>query len=379
MKLTVNKRLRLEKDIIVRVPRMLRGEGKIFVSAGREVSPGDIIGTATQFTGFRIVNLSSLLSVSPSEVIKYMKREVGQRIYKGELLAFKKGQFFSADKVITAPTDGVVDFVNSLSGEVRISLLPKTINLAAGVYGVVEKVDPKSNLCLIRAQVTRIYGMFGIGKTREGTLIILTKRDGVITKDMISPQYDECILSGGSLFSKEVLHSAISAGINGIMVGGINADDYQAIMGGSLTLQHKLDEDIGLSLVVCEGFGVIAVGDDIGNILKEYNERFVLVNGNNASVSLPSFSSSSMIKVRSTQLPSVGENLTPDVQQEEAQLTEGVRVRIIGPSFTGEQGKIIAIDKSESLMPSQIRSTMVIVETNRRKIQTSFKNIEIIQ
>lgn len=378
MKLVASVRLRVEKDIITRVQRSLKGEGKIYVSEGREVSPEEIIGTAELLTGYRTLNLSNLLSVKPQDVTKYIKRNVGQKIYKDELLAYKKGGLFSREKVIISPTDGILDFVNNLTGEVRLSLLPKKIELAAGVYGVVEKVDTKLGSCLIRAQVTKIYGIFSTGKIREGTLSVLTDRYGVIAKSQISPKYDGHIIAGGSLSSKDTLHAAISAGINGVIVGGINATDYKAVGGGKLLIQPKLEYDTGLSLIVCEGFGAIGLGEDIYDILKAYDGKFVSLDGNASSISLPSYSSSSMIRIRKTQLTENQIGSSPETKFEVLEIYEGVRVRIIGSSFTGEQGKVIALDKTDSLLPSQIRSYMVTVETKRRKIQVPYTNVEII-
>lgn len=379
MKLLTCKRLRVEKDIIVRVRRILKGEGKILISEGREVMPEEIIGTSTQFRGFRTMNLSNLLRVKPSDVSKYIKRAVGQRIYKDELLAFKKGALFTADKVITSPTDGILDFINNLTGEVRISLLPKKIALPAGVYGVVEKVDEKIGLCLIRAQVTKIYGIFGIGRIRDGTLKMVTKRDGIISKAMISPNFDNYILAAGSLQSKDTLHSAISAGVNGLIIGGINATDYKDVLGGHISFQRKLDEDMGVSLVICEGFGAIGLGEDIDEILKKYDGKFISIDGNNACISLPSYLSSSMIKVRATKLPGDLAGSVSKSQEELTEIHDGVKVRIIGASFTGEQGQVVSQDQTESLLPSQIRSNMVTVETKRRKIRLPFQNLEIVQ
>ena len=378
MNLLTTKRLRVEKDVIVRIQRLLRGNGKILVSEGREVSPEDIIGSSTLFSGFRTMNLSNLLKVKPSDVAKYIRRGVGQRIYKDELLAFKKGRFFTADKVITSPTDGILDFINNLTGEVRISLLPKKIELAAGVYGVVEKVDEKVGLCLIRAQVTKIYGVFGIGRNRDGTLMMVTKRDGVISKVMISEKFDDYILAGGSLSSKDTLHAAISAGVNGMIIGGINATDYKEVLGGHISFQRRLDEDMGLSLVICEGFGQIGLAEDIYDILKEYDGNFISVDGNASTISLPSYSSSSMIRVRKTELAENRQDTSSETKFDVLEINEGVKVRIIGSSFTGEQGKVIALDKTESLIPSQMRSYLVTVETKRRKIQVPYQNLEII-
>lgn len=377
MKLLAPIRRRLEKDVITRVHRVLRGEGNIYVLEGREVSPEDIIGTSEFFTGYRILNLAKLLAVKPSDVTKYIKRGIGQRIYKDELLGFKKGGFFSRDKIITAPTDGTLDFINNLTGEIRMSLLPKKLNLTAGVYGIVEKVDVKSGLVIIRAQVTKIYGVFGMGRVREGFLQVITKRDGLITTDLIESKFGEYILAGGSSATKDVLNSAISSGINGLVVGGINASDFKTVAGGRLPLHSKLENDIGFSLIVCEGFGKIGMGEDIFEILNEYNGRFISVDGNSGFISLPSFASSSMIRVRGTHLPQLQATVL-DNEEKVAEIVEGIKVRIVGSSFTGEQGKVIAIDKTESLMPSRIKSFMVTVETKRRKIQIPYQNIEII-
>lgn len=378
MKLSASLRLRVEKDVITRLQRSLRGEGKVYVSEGREVSPGDIIGSATILAGYRTVNLASLLWVKPADVTKYIQRQVGQKIYKGELLAHKKGGLFSREKVITSPCDGILDFVNNLTGEVRLSLPSKKLDLAAGVYGMVEKVDTKMGSVLIRTQVTKIYGIFGTGKIREGTLSVLTDRYGVISPSQISPKFDERILAGGSLSSKDTLRSAISQGVSGVIVGGINATDYKAVGGGKLLIQPKLEYDTGLSLVVCEGFGAIGLGEDIYESLKEYDGRFVSIDGNAACISLPSYSSSSMIRVRKTSLLDQQGDSSSESKDKVSDIYEGVRVRIVGSSFTGEQGKVIALDKTETLMSSQIRSFMVTVETKRRKIQVPYTNVEII-
>jgi len=94
------KRLRIEKDIVTRVHRTLKARGQLNISLGQEVAPDDIIGSCWVSSGFRILNLSQALSVSPAEAKKYLRREIGQKIYKGELLAFKEQGFLSGKKNI---------------------------------------------------------------------------------------------------------------------------------------------------------------------------------------------------------------------------------------------------------------------------------------
>ncbi len=223
MKQFVPSRTRVQKDVIVRINRVLPGKGSITVSPNQQVKPSDIIGTANISSGFRILNLASLLEVSGAEVEKYLKRNLGQRIYKGELLAYKAGGIFGGKKTVTAPTDGLLDYLNSKSGEMKMTLLPKKVDLPAGVYGIVEEVDTERGKITIIAQASRIHGMFGSGKLRDGILEFIGKRDNLIVKSMISPRSEGHILVGGSLIYKDALSAGISCGINGIITGGINA------------------------------------------------------------------------------------------------------------------------------------------------------------
>lgn len=374
-------RVRVEKDVITRLTRVLRGQGVLSVSVGQQVAPEEIIGSATISSGFRTINLSSLLSVPPQEVEKYLTRKLGQRIYKDELLAFKKGWLLSGKKVVTAPTDGIVDFLNTKTGELKIIFLPKKVSLPAGVYGIVEAVDKERGQVIIRTQVSRIYGMFGTGRFRDGTLHILGKKDDLISGESLQAKQDGCVLVGGSLLFKEAISAAISAGVNGIITGGINAKDYRGMAGGRLVFPKKLDNDIGTSIVICEGFGSIPIGDDIFSFLSEYEGKFVFIDGNKALINLPSPLSSSMNKVKNTKLPQrQNDGLTPDTEKEKriSELSIGLKVRVVGNSYLGEQGKLLAIDSSLTLFPSGARDYLATVETARRKLQVPVANLEIM-
>jgi len=373
--------LRVERKVVVRMRRSLRGKGTLNVSLGQQVSPEEIIGTSTISSGFRTLNLSLLLSVSPSEVENHLTRQVGQRIYKGELLAFKKGFLWSRKKVVVAPTDGILDFLNSKTGELRLSFIPEKVELPAGVYGIVEAVDKELGLAIIRTQVSRIHGMFGSGGPRDGILQIFNTKNSLVFKSAIAAKYNEHILVGRNLFFKEAVTASISAGVRGIITGGLNAKDYRAMAGGRLIFPKKLDNDIGISIVVCEGFGSIPIGDDIFEILSEYEGRFVYVDGNKAQILLPSFEGSSINAVKNTQLTDMAEeNLASDLESknEILELKVGLKVRVVGSSFSGEQGKIVAINASETLLPSGLRAFLVTVEGSRRKIQVPVANCEVI-
>lgn len=382
MKYLATVRKRIEKDIVTRIRRGLGGRGRINVSLGQEVTPSDIIGTFQVSSGFRTLNLSDLLSVSPNQVGKFLKKLIGQRVYKGELLAYKQQGIFSGKKIVTSPTDGTLDFLNPKTGEIRLTFLPKKVDLPAGVYGIVEYVDFDHGQIYIKTQVSRVYGMFGSGKLRDGNLRLLGRREGLLSGSDIASNFEGHILVGGSLIFKDGISEAISCNIDGIITGGINAPDFKGMAGGQLTFPKRLENDIGISVVVCEGFGSIPIGEDIYQLLSRYDGKFVSIDGNKAIVNLPSFESKSITLVRNVNLPPILENsqnvLEQDLRTTVGELQVGLFVRVVGNTFAGNLGKILAIDKTETVLPSGVKTYLVTIETKRRKIQVPVANVEII-
>lgn len=374
----VLQRLRLEKDVITRIHRTLRGKGQIRVVVGQQVSPDEIIGTCEVSSGFRTLNVAQALSVAPKDIKMYLKRSLGERIYKGELLAFRSEGILRSKKEVLAPTDGVLDFISSETGEVKLSFLPQKADLPAACFGIIEKVDKARGDVVLRTQVSRIHGVFGTGRTRDGILHILGKRDELTQASKISARNSDQIVVSGSLIYKEAISRAISSGVNGIISGGINAKDFRGMAGGRLTFPRKLENDVGISIVVTEGFGSIPIGEDIYESLTRYNGRFVFVDGNKAIISLPSFESQSLVKVRNTHLPPSEESFQGREISGTTELKKGARVRVVGSSFAGEEGEILNIDKTETLLPSGIKAFFLVVETKRRKISIPANNVEVI-
>lgn len=377
MQFTSVSRVRVQENIVVRIHRNLKGKGTINVKVNQEVSPADIIGTANQLAGFRIINLAKALSVAPASIEKYLKRKIGQRIFKDELLAYKN-EWIVDKKVVTAPTDGILDFLNPQTGELRLNFFPKKEDLPAGVYGIVELVDDQKGQIIIRTQASIIHGIFGSGKLRDGILRRIGKRDELVGKTYIKPDLSEQILIGGSLVFKDTIASAISSGVSGLVVGGMNSKDYKGMAGGRLVFPKKLENDIGISIMVCEGFGSVPIGLDIDEILKKFEGKFVSIDGNAACLYLPSFESSSLIKVRNVHLPPIQPGLNLFNTLSDIDLRKGLKVRIVGNSYLGTIGKLIAIDQTQTLIPSGIKTFIGTLETKSKKIQVPVANIEVI-
>ncbi len=373
MSLPANIRPRVFENRLAHIRRSLLGEGKLLVVKNQEVVPQDILGSFHLSSGFSTVKLAQRLGIAPRDGLKYLVRPVGSSIFKGELLAAKKGLF--GQKVVVAPTDGIIEEYFSDRGELRMKFLPKNVQLTSGVFGIIDDVSPKTGEVLIRTVVTEVFGIVGSGKQRGGILQIL--RGGNLTgSTAITAQMSQHVLVTGSLIYSGALKKAIKIGVNGVITGGINAADYLSIA-GSLDPAKNLGSEIGLSLIVAEGFGPIPIGDDISNQLKNHEGRFVFINGNEGRLLLPSGSSDSILLLRKSALP-ITKSPSKSAEVQMGEIRVGSRVRIIRSPFMGAQGKVLSIDALPTVIESKLPVVLITVETTSRKLKVPYTNIELI-
>lgn len=374
--LITNKRLRVRKDNFVHIKRKLLGSGNLTASLNQEVTPNDILGRSIANAGFSTIELAKLLGVGNGSAVKYLKKPIGQNIYKGELLAYKKG--FFGEKVITSPTDGIIDSYDEKNGFLTIKYITKEIPLTAGVYGIIDMVDTVNGEVLIKTSATQIFGVLGVGDEKSGTLRIINGRNDLInTKQITADLINQIIVTGGFIFA-DALRKAAGAGVGGVISGGINLSDYQAI-GGSVVPKTKALEDIGMSIVITEGFGVLPIGEDIFSALAPHEGRFIFIDGKNRRLTLPNPNADSILSLRKVVLPLQRKDINladPRLIAEEIKI--GSTIRITWPPFMGSQGKVIAIDESPTTLESGIQTYLLLVETQKNKIKIAYQNVELI-
>lgn len=372
--LYANSRQRVLSNRVVYVKRSLPGKVNITVSKNQEVIPYDVLGSSSINPGFFSINLAQKLGVSIGDALKYLQRPIGQTIFKGELLASKKG-FFGKTNIL-APTDGVIESYSNQTGELRLKFIPRQKPLVAGVYGIIEEVNNQTGEILIKTLVTEIRGIYGTGNEKGGFLNVLGNRGDLVSEDQITPDLAGHILVSGSLIYGEALRQAAGHGIAGIISGGFNVDDFKSIA-GSIYLQSQSPQ-VSISIIGTEGFGLVPIGDDLFNLIKSYNDKFVFINGKERRLWLPSNSSDSILTLRKTALPKKDLPMPglPELNTEPIKV--GFKVRIIWPPFMGSQGKIVSIDKSVTVLESGISTYLLTIETPSRKIKVPYTNIEII-
>lgn len=378
-KLFINSRLRVNKGVVMHVKRTMLGyeSRTISVKVGMEVHPEDVLAIAQATAGFRTIHLADQLGEDPAKANQFLKRKMGERIYEGEILAAKPELFGLKKKVIQAPIDGVLEIYDPKRGELKIKLLPQNIKLVSGVFGIVDKIDVATGSIMIKSQVDVIYGVFGSGQERGGLLKVFGNNEQLISSKQLTTLMHGQILVGGGLVFLDAVEKAIGLGVEGIVSGGINAADYKAMAGGRWNIHNKKWSDVGVSLVVTEGFGTIPIGDDIFEILKKHDGKFAFMDGNRSRILLPSNDQNSMMYIRKTQLPP-DSYVESEPSPELVELKVGMNVKIIGGPLLGLRGVVKAVDESVSLLPSGLSSTLVTVETKQQKLRLPYQNLEAI-
>ena len=129
--------------------------------------------------------------------------------------------------------------------------------------------------------------------------------------------------------------------------------------------------------MVTEGYGALPIGDDIFQILKEHEGKYVFLSGNNPRLLLPSIEPDSIIRIRKVALsPHASLEKSPNTRIIETAVGESVR--LIWPPYMGSQGQIVAIDEQPTLLPSGINCIMATVELKLRKLRVPLNNLEVI-
>lgn len=371
-------RLRIVPDTIVHVKRrIIRGKNLLKVHPGYEVTPDTVLGEGELISGYKIIDLAKILGVSPKDCQQYLKKPIGEIVYQGELIAEKEGFLKIQTSRVMASNDGVLESLDSQRGLLKIKLNPQREILTSGVYGIVDDVDLKKSEVTIRTQATIVYGIAGSGRERSGTLRLLSSDNPglLVSSHQITSDFAGQIVVGGSMAFADALQKCMTLGVSALITGGVNATDYRAISGGGFHLKDKHWTDVGLTVLVTEGFGSIAIGGDIYRALVEHEGQFCLIDGNNHRLILPTKDQNSMMYIRKT-VGSKGASTTPKIAVEQ-ELKVGSRVRIVSAVGLGIQGLVSHIDQSLTVLSNGHAVIMVTVTTKGGKKQVAAENIEI--
>lgn len=263
----------------IRKERRLPLEGEVLVGVGDNVRADEVVAKADLPGNVQLVNIANLLSVPANDVDEYTTKKVGEGIEKDEILAETKGIFGLFKSQARSPISGTVENISNVTGQVILREPPIPVEVRAYVDGSVTDIAGNDGVT-VETYGTYIQGIFGIGGETLGTLeVVVSSPDAPLTSDLIQPEHRDKILVGGSIVSHDAIQAAIRGGVRGLIVGGIDDKDLRELLGYELGVAITGSEDIGITLVVTEGFGKIRMADRTFDLLKERQGLKTSING----------------------------------------------------------------------------------------------------
>lgn len=359
MKITLPARRFITENQESVIERSLPQPGKITIKKGAQVSPEVILGEGEASQGFRSVPVSEILGVNPKKVSKYLLKKVGDKVFFGEPIARRLRFFGRVKKEVASPTSGTVISIGE-NGSVNIEFRPEPQKLLAGIWGSVEAIH-KNQTVEIHSLASQIYGVCGAGRVREGIIRVMCSREEFLLPQAINEKLSGSILVGGALISRPALSKAVAVGVPGIIVGGMHVRDFWEA-GGARRTAYWTSSDVGVTIVILQGFGLIAPSEEVYDFLRKHDGRFAIIDGDSSKVIIP-------------QKEGKGEKEAEVPREREIKV--GDRVRVLDLAHFGEFGEVLAIARSPRKLFWQ-DAYLIKVETKHGTIEIPHQNAEII-
>lgn len=365
--------LKVQAETTLRRTRRLPVPGGVIVQVGDKVS-FDTVVARTQIQGdIQVINASVLMGVEADELLQYMKVKVGSQVKKDELLAFRSSLFGLMKSELRSPAEGTIRGISDVSGLVTLQEPPVPLEIDAYVEGTVVDVIPREGV-VVETRGAIIQGIFGFGTECNGILQTIASESEEITADSIPSDAQGKILVGGSRVSADAVSKARSLGAKGIVSGGIRDADLSSCLGYDLGVAITGYEDIGLSVIVTEGFGKMNMSHRTYELLKSLQGKPAAISGRTqirAGVIRPEII---------VPHPPTAQEISADSQFSAGGLQPGMVVRVIRAPYFGLLGTIMdlipTLERIES--ESEVRAMKLRLEDGRQ-VLVPRANVELIE
>ncbi len=273
--------LTVTDSIILRKERILPLKGKVLVKKGDKVKAEDVVAETLLPGKVVPFNLANKLGVTPAQLTNFIKIEPGQQITTHTVLAETKGLFGLGlfKNEVRSPVEGEVENISSVTGQILLREPRIPVQVKAFIDGIVTDVIEDEGV-IIENKSAYIQGIFGIGGETIGEIKVLVNTP----EDEIDPHQinETCagkILVTGSFLSYAAIDAARKHGAKAVITGGIDDQDIKKLLGHDIGVAITGHENIGLTIVVTEGFGKITMARKTFDLLKRFEGKKTSIHG----------------------------------------------------------------------------------------------------
>jgi len=360
--------------LVVTKRRILPLKGEVVVKLGAQVLPDTVVAKTDLPGAVEPVNVAHLLGVPPEDVPHCMLKRDGEMVSAGEVIAQSKSFFGLFKSEARAKSGGKIESVSHVTGQVLLRGQPVPVEVHAYVRGEVVEIFAREGVA-VRTMATFVQGIFGIGGETHGLVkVVVSGPTDVLDEAQIKPEHKDCVIVGGSLVTAAALKRAIALKVRAIVVGGFDDKDLRDFLGHDLGVAITGSEDLGVTLVVTEGFGQINMADRTFQLLRSCEGREASVNGATqirAGVIRPEV----VIPVAEA----MGK-VPPQGREDVKGLTIGSPIRVIRDPYFGNLGKVSALPPELKKLESESVARILEVEfANGSKATIPRANVEALE
>ena len=365
--------LKVTENELLHRRRILPIPGEVTVEAGAKVQPHQVVARTFLPGKVEIVNVASKMGVDQSDVPGAMLKKEGDRVRQGEVIAEAKSLFGLLTSRATATLEGTVESVSGVTGQVVLRGPPQPIEVDAYIEGRVLEVVPDQGV-VVESSGTLIQGIFGIGGEATGEIAMVSSSPReVLDEDSLSADLQGRVVVGGSLVTGAALEKAVQLGIRGVVAGGFHDQDLRRFLGHDLGVAITGHENLGVTLIVTEGFGRIDMAPRTFRLLKRHQGQRASINGATqirAGVIRPEV----IVPLQGAAPQSLD-------RPGEQGMDVGSSVRIIRNPWFGKLGRVAALPSEPSRLDSESRARVVSVrvEDLEEPVSVPRANVEIIE
>lgn len=338
-----------------RVRRMLPLDGEVLVQRGTEVEPEQIVARTHMPGNVIPVNLANQLCVPAADVPGCMRKQVGDLIEVGELLAETHGLFGWFRTGYLARTGGTLESVSDVTGQIILRGEPRPVQVLAYLGGTVAEVLPRQGV-VIEAEVAFIQGIFGVGGEAYGPIrMACTRPDEELSAERITDDMRGAVIVGGARMTGAAIARAVDVGVAAVVSGGMDDQDLRDVLGYDLGVAVTGSEDLGTTLIVTEGFGEIAMARATFELLQSREGDRASVNGATqirAGVMRPEI----LIPLTAEEKERISEP-----EHMAGMLRVGAPVRVIREPYFGRLGEVAALPQEPQVLTSESHARVLEV------------------
>jgi hypothetical protein len=346
--------LTVTRAATLRRERQLPIPGEVTVKKGQAVEATDIVARTELPGNVQTVNVANVLGVLPEDLDHVLLKREGQSVGAGEMLAESKSFFGLFTSRVKSPCAGTIETASRVTGNVILREAPIPLAVNAYVSGTVVEILEGHGV-VVETRGSFIQGIFGIGGETQGKLeLAVESPEAELTStaiEALGPTASGAILVGGSHVSQSTLQAAVKAGVRGVVVGGFSDQDLRQFLGYDLGVAITGHEEVGISLMVTEGFGRMPMAQRTFDLLVANDGKYASLNG--------------ATQIRAGVLRP--ELIVPDAKvRDEATATHlggleiGTPVRVIREPYFGRLGKVT--DLPSELRPLETEATVRVLE-----------------